>query len=548
MWQQRQQWIGGLGIMLRNAATASRCYARDLVRIDERDSAVRRRVLADQVNAATESLRALVPAAGLVVPVVVWALYDSARHLMLVAGAATVLLTGVASLKALPRKANPFHPRPAAQAHVGIATLLGCGWSLIVSSFDGAAGGMVMQISIAMQVALLAIGLVLYLNLPAAFLAFSGTVALNFMIHLGGTVDDGTWIAIPLVFTFFGILAKATIDQSRRFVDAMMTSMRLVEAEQAQREAERIADQNRVAEAKALQAQEAEQAERAARLRRDEMVALAAQFEASVVTVVGNVTRAVDELSSASELLDAMVQDAASAATGVAAQASQSSHAVSTLAGAATQLATSIAQIADQIGEHAESSDRALVLATSSETAVHAMSQEAARVTDIVTMIDDLTKQTNLLALNATIEAARAGDAGRGFAVVASEVKSLAVRAGAATQDVGMQIGRITSGIDGTVRDIQSVANEIDAVARIATGIASAIGQQRAATDEIGREAGIVARHAEDMRDRMTQLASGAGNAGSLTRGVAGTAQALAVDVSALKAATSEFLRYLRAA
>ena len=50
---------------------------------------------------------------------------------------------------------------------------------------------------------------------------------------------------------------------------------------------------------------------------------------------------------------------------------------------------------------------------------VSALSQAAARIGDVVELINTIAAQTNLLALNATIEAARAGDSGRGFAVVA---------------------------------------------------------------------------------------------------------------------------------
>jgi methyl-accepting chemotaxis protein len=142
----------------------------------------------------------------------------------------------------------------------------------------------------------------------------------------------------------------------------------------------------------------------------------------------------------------------------VAAASEEASTNVQSVASATEEMASSVNEISRQVQESARMATEAVSQARITNDRVSELSKAAARIGDVVELINTIAGQTNLLALNATIEAARAGDAGRGFAVVASEVKALAEQTAKATGEIGQQITGIQAATQESVNAIQAIS------------------------------------------------------------------------------------------
>lgn len=82
------------------------------------------------------------------------------------------------------------------------------------------------------------------------------------------------------------------------------------------------------------------------------------------------------------------------------------------------------------------------------------LSDENAKIIEILTTLDEITSQTNLLSLNASIEAARAGEQGKGFAVVASEIRNLSENSKQFTEQIHYILDGIHQKTEGVKNDI----------------------------------------------------------------------------------------------
>lgn len=89
-------------------------------------------------------------------------------------------------------------------------------------------------------------------------------------------------------------------------------------------------------------------------------------------------------------------------------------------------------------------------------TDIKEMDSDIQNISEIIKVIEEVSKQTNLLALNASIEATRAGEAGRGFAIVAREVSDLADQSSAATTNIFAIIEKIKTESAKMVADTQT--------------------------------------------------------------------------------------------
>ena len=134
------------------------------------------------------------------------------------------------------------------------------------------------------------------------------------------------------------------------------------------------------------------------------------------------------------------------------------------------------------------------------------------RIGQVVGLINDIASQTNLLALNATIEAARAGEAGKGFAVVANEVKELAKETAKATEDIGQKIEAIQTDTKGAVGAIAQITEIINQINDISNTIASAVEEQTATTNEMGRNVTEAAKGSTEIAQNISGVAQAARN------------------------------------
>ena len=158
----------------------------------------------------------------------------------------------------------------------------------------------------------------------------------------------------------------------------------------------------------------------------------------------------------------------------------------------------------DMVHETRQSATKSGEIVRSAVDAMGRIEDSSNKISQIISVIDEIAFQTNLLALNAGVEAARAGEAGRGFAVVAQEVRELAQRSANAAKEIKTLITASASEVEGGVSLVRStgdalleIENLVNRVNGHVESIATAAREQATALAEINSSV--------NQMDQMTQ-------------------------------------------
>ena len=282
--------------------------------------------------------------------------------------------------------------------------------------------------------------------------------------------------------------------------------------------------------------------------RRAAMHELAGEFEQSVQNIAKELTYAVGAMHTNAEamsLIAAQTRDKSQSTAGIVINTQTS---VNSVADAAEELAKSIEELSSQTHSARELTNKTVAESKNASANVQHLLDAVSQIVPITGLIQAIAQQTNLLALNATIEAARAGAAGKSFAVVAAEVKSLAQQTAKATEEINQKIAAVNASCGAVVAIMEQIVSAIGRLGEGTVEMATAVGQQAAATQEISKNAQQAADGSRTVANNIVELDNKTRENDDASGQTLAGAKRLLDHAATLQTQVDKFLRHVRAA
>jgi methyl-accepting chemotaxis protein len=248
----------------------------------------------------------------------------------------------------------------------------------------------------------------------------------------------------------------------------------------------------------------------------------------SLSTASANLALSSEELSDTASTFSQNTQSQAASAEEIMATIEEVSAGVDNVAGGAKEqydrmkglldrikvLSETIVEMGTTIGMASNVTRDITGYATEGEKSLQSMNASMQKInssstemTNIVSIINDISDKINLLSLNAAIEAARAGDAGRGFAVVADEISKLADQTSSSIKDIeshiklnNNEINRGTITVGDAVKTISKIIDGVNSINTMIDEISGQMAHQQNLNSQVNTEAENAINRSDEMK------------------------------------------------